>query len=116
MVHDYSLRCPQATLCIGFVALHPEVRPWQSNAFTVPSNLQDSYTMLEEYLALPFDTEVLGVVVQVVRLDLHGDNDIVAICTRGRERQAIRVLDLPLPSPRPAGSEWIETYRHWAGG
>ncbi len=75
------------------------------------------YTMLEEHLVLPFDTEVLGVVVQVVRLDLHGDNnDIVAICTRGRERQAIRVLDLPLPFPRPAGPEWIDAYRHWAGG
>ena len=41
------------------------------------------YTMLEEHLALPFETTVLGVVVKVVALDLRGDNDIVAICTRG---------------------------------
>jgi len=23
-------------------------------------------------------------------------------------------LDLPLPSPPPAGAEWIAAYRHWA--
>ena len=74
------------------------------------------YTMLEEHLALPFDTTVLGVVVKVASLDLRGDSDIVVICTRGRERQPVRILDLPLPSPRPAGAEWIEAYRHWVGG
>jgi hypothetical protein len=74
------------------------------------------YTVLEEQLALPFETTVLGVVVNVVRLDLRGDNDIVAICTRGRERQPVRILDLPLPSPGPVGAEWIEAYRRWTEG
>ena len=66
------------------------------------------YTMLEEHLALPFDTTVLGVVVKVVRLDLRGHNDVVAICTRGRKRHSVPILALPLPSPRPAWAEWIE--------
>lgn len=74
------------------------------------------YTMLEEHLALPFETTMLGVVVNVARLDLRGDNNIVAICTRGRERQSVPILDLPLPRPRPAGAEWIEAYRYWIGG
>lgn len=74
------------------------------------------YTMLEQHLALPFDTTLLGAVVKVVRLDLRGENDIVAICTRGRQRQPIRILDLPLPSPRPEGAEWIEAYRQWLKG
>ena len=74
------------------------------------------YTMLEEHLALPFDTTVLGVLVKVARLDLRGNNDIVAICTCGRKRQSVSILDLPLPSPRPVGAEWIEAYRHWVGG
>jgi hypothetical protein len=74
------------------------------------------YTMLEEHLALPFETTVLGVVVKVVALDLRGDHDIVAICKRGRERQSVPILDLPLPSRRPEGVEWIEAYRHWSGG
>ena len=69
------------------------------------------YTMLEEHLALPFETTMLGVLVKVVALDVRGDNGIVAICTRGRERQSVPILDLPLPSPRPEGVEWIEAYR-----
>jgi len=74
------------------------------------------YTMLEEHLALPFETTMLGVVVNVARLDLRGENNIVASCTRGRERQAVPILDLPLPRPRPVGAEWIEAYRQWVGG
>ena len=74
------------------------------------------YTMLEEHLAVPFETTMLGVLVKVVAVDVRGDNDIVAICTRGRERQSVAILDLPLPSPKPVGHEWIEAYRHWVGG
>ena len=74
------------------------------------------YTMLEEHLALPFETTILGVLVTVVALDVRGDNGIVAMCTRGRERQSVPILDLPLPSPRPEGVEWIEAYRHWIAG
>jgi hypothetical protein len=73
------------------------------------------YTMFEERLALPFETQVLGVGVTVTRLDLRGDNSIVAVCTRGREQQAIPLVDLPLPRPRPEGAEWIEAYRQWLG-
>jgi hypothetical protein len=51
--------------------------------------------MREEHLALPFETTVLGVVVKVVALDIRGDNTIVAICTRARERQPVPILDLP---------------------
>ena len=74
------------------------------------------YTMFEEHLAFPFDTTVLGVAVKVAGLDLRGDNGIVAICTRGGERQPVPILDLPLPSPRPDGAEWIDAYRHWVVG
>lgn len=70
---------------------------------------------LEEYLGLPFTTAVLGVEVTVRRVDLTPDGRIVAWCSRGRVRQAIGMLDLPLPSPAPEGAEWIEAYRHWAG-
>jgi hypothetical protein len=31
-------------------------------------------------------------------------------------RQAIEILDLPLPDPAPEGAPWIEAYRHWAAG
>ena len=74
------------------------------------------FTMIEEHLELPFETMVLGAVVTVARIDLGNDGRIIAICTRGRERQAISVVDLPLPSVRVVGGEWIEAYRYWIGG
>ncbi|MFE9363651.1 hypothetical protein ACFYNN_12705 [Streptomyces sp. NPDC006978] len=48
-------------------------------------------------------------------VDLAPDGRIVALCSRGRVRQLIGILELPLPSPAPEGAEWIEAYRHWAG-
>jgi hypothetical protein len=74
------------------------------------------YTMLEDHLALPFKTEILGVAVTVQRVDLTDDDQIVAVCTRGRERQSIPILALPLPDPPPAGAEWIQAYRRWVRG
>ena len=74
------------------------------------------FTMFEEHLALPLETRVLGTSVTVSSIDLRDDHRIVAICTRGRDRQAIAIVDLPLPSPRPAGWEWIDAYRAWLGG
>ena len=71
------------------------------------------FTMIEDNLKLPFETKVLGVPVEVVSVDLAGDH-IIAVCKRGREQQAISLLDLPLPTPSPEGTEWIEAYRHWS--
>ena len=74
------------------------------------------FTMLEENLAVPFMTKLLGVEVTVERIDLNVAGEIVAVCRRGRERQRIPVLDLPLPKPTPRGAEWIDVYRRWARG
>ncbi|MEW6363479.1 MAG: calcium-binding protein [Acidobacteriota bacterium] len=74
------------------------------------------YTMLEDHLAMPFGTEVLGVEVTVERLDMTEDGQVVVACARGKSRQCIPILDLPLPDPPPQGSEWIEAYRRWARG
>lgn len=71
------------------------------------------FTILEEHLDLPFETKVLGVVVTVTRIQLRDAGEIVAVCTRDRESQAISLADLPLPSPKPAGADWIEAYRQW---
>lgn len=73
-------------------------------------------TMLEKHLQVPFEAAVLGVPVTVRRVDLTEADEIVAVCYRGKNRQAIPVLSLPLPVPRPAGWEWIEAYRRWARG
>jgi hypothetical protein len=73
------------------------------------------YTMIENTLALPFKTTVLGVPVSVERIHLTLREEIVAVCRRGGVRQTVPLLDLPLPSPPPAGTEWIAAYRHWLG-
>ena len=70
-------------------------------------------TMIDENLAVPFETTVLGVQVTVERVDLNESEQIVALCTRGRNRQSLPILDLPLPTPPPDGAEWIEAYRQW---
>jgi len=71
------------------------------------------FNMIEENLATPFETSILGAPVVVASVEQRADH-IVAICTRGSERQAISLLDLPVPSPPPPGAEWIEAYRHWS--
>ena len=73
-------------------------------------------TMLEGNLALPFETVVLGVPVVVEKIDLSQAAEIVAVCRRGKTRQVVPILGLPLPRPAPAGSEWIEAYRRWVRG
>ena len=73
-------------------------------------------TMMEEHLALPFSANILGVDVVVERVDTTRSGQIVAICRRDKIRQRIGILDLPLPTPAPAGAEWIAAYRHWRRG
>ena len=74
------------------------------------------FTMFEEHLKIPFTSQILGVEVTVVKIDINDRDDIVAVCKRGRVRQSVSILDLPLPDPRPTGWEWIEAYRQWARG
>ena len=74
------------------------------------------FTMMEEHLARPFSANLLGVDVVVEKVDMTRSGRIVAICRRVEIRQKIEVLDPPLPTPAPAGAEWIAAYRHWRRG
>ena len=73
------------------------------------------FALIEENLALPFVTQVLGQEVTVAKFDITKRDEIVAICLRGKANQAIPILDLPMPKPRPEGAEWIDAYRRWYG-
>jgi len=73
-------------------------------------------TMLEDNLALPFQTVLHGVPVVVEKIDFSEAQEIIAICRRGRSRQAVPILEVPVPSPPPRGSEWIAAYRRWCRG
>jgi hypothetical protein len=70
-------------------------------------------TMIGDNLTLPFETTVLGVLVIVERIDVTRTDQIIAVCRRGRNRQSVPILDLPLPKTLPDGAEWIEAYRRW---
>jgi hypothetical protein len=73
-------------------------------------------TMIEENLALPFTTRVLGVDVSVIAVEMGDDGAVKVVCQRDGERQRIALTDLPLPSPQPSGAEWIAAYRSWLHG
>ncbi|MEU9149418.1 hypothetical protein AB0D59_02405 [Streptomyces sp. NPDC048417] len=82
------------------------------DAYGEDEQLTGFFTMIEESLAVPFPTTVLGVEVSVVGVDLTEDGRVVARCARGSVRQDIGILDLSLPEPAPEGPQWIEAYRY----
>lgn len=86
------------------------------DAYTEEEQAVGFLTMLQEHLALPFSTNVLGIDVVVEKVDMTRGGQIVAICRRGQTWQRIGVLDLPLPTPAPAGVKWIAAYRYWLRG
>jgi hypothetical protein len=74
------------------------------------------YTMMENALRLPFETEILGMTVIVEGLDITDDYRLVAVCRKDRAKQQISLSELSLPSPLPKGAEWIVAYRYWRTG
>ena len=84
------------------------------DAYSEDEQLAGFAVMIGDNLAVPFETTVLGVTVTLEEVD-QTESGIVAICVRGKDRQAIPILDLPLPDPPPRGAEWIAAYGRWAG-
>jgi len=86
------------------------------DAYGASERIVGFYTMLEDNLATPFKTEMLGIEVTVERVDVSDDEQIAAVCSRGKSRQRVPILDLPLPDPAPEGAEWIMAFRRWSRG
>ena len=59
------------------------------------------HATIEQHLALPFETVVMGTIVTVRKINVTASGNIVAVCYRALERQAIPMLELPLPHPLP---------------
>jgi len=74
------------------------------------------FSVMEENLALPFMTPILGVDASVASIEMDDTGRIKAICERDGEQQRIDLVDLPLPSPPPSGVEWIAAYCRWLDG
>jgi hypothetical protein len=68
------------------------------DAYDEYEQLASFHVVIEDHLAVPCQTTVLGVEVTVTKIDLLSGSGIVAICSRGKHRQAIGILDLPLPA------------------
>ena len=86
------------------------------DAYNESEQVSGFFTMIEDNLKLPFETEVLGVSVTVEKVDMTDYDQIVAVCARAGRKQEIPILSLPLPSPPPEGWEWIAAYRYWRRG
>jgi hypothetical protein len=104
----------KGTSCPSTAYLDKLIEEATVDCYNESEEVSGIFTMLEENLAVPFATAVLGVEVTVERIDMNKAGEIVAVCRRGREKQRIPIIDLPLPGPRPKGVEWIDAYRRWA--
>ena len=62
------------------------------DAYNESEQIAGWFTMIDENLAVPFETTVLGIPVTVERLDLNRSEQIVAVCKRGRGRQSLPIL------------------------
>jgi len=107
---------PRRALPISKARLAEMIEAATVDAYGESEQTTGWFTMIDQNLTVPFETVVLGAVVTVERVDLNGDEQIVAICKRGRTRQPLPITDLPLPIPAPEGAEWIEAYRRWRRG
>ncbi len=74
------------------------------------------FAIIDDNLALPFMTSILGVEASVSAVVMDDDGRIKAVCERNSEQQRIDLIDLRLPSPPPSGAEWIAAYRRWVEG
>ena len=83
------------------------------DCYNESEQLTGLFRMIEEHLEVPFETIVLGVLVTVERIEQDPREQIIAVCRRGRYRQSLPILGLPLPEPPPRGAEWIQAYRQW---
>jgi Calcium binding len=83
------------------------------DAYNESEQASGFFTMMEDNLKLPFDTEVLGVSVTVEKVAMTNDDQIVAVSARAGKKQEIPIHSIPLPSPPPEGWEWIAAYRYW---
>lgn len=86
------------------------------DAYTEQEQAVGFLTMIQDHLVLPFSVNILGVEAVVEKVEMTRDGRVVAVCRRDNVRQRIGILDLALPTPTPAGAEWIAAYRRWSRG
>lgn len=111
--HPAGMLCAAAMNKPGEAELDDLASQATVDCYNEDEELTGLATMIGDNVAVLFETTVLGVTVTVRKIGCAGSG-IVAICVRGKHRQAIPILDLPLPDPPPQGTEWISACRRWA--
>jgi len=109
-------RSPGQPLRLSKARLDELVEEALVDAYGESEQVTGFYTMMENDLRLPFETEILGMTVIVEGIDITEDDQLVAVCRRDKTKQRISLSELPLPSPPPEGAEWIVAYRYWRTG
>jgi hypothetical protein len=107
---------PASRLRISSARLDALIEEAIVDAYNESDQAVGFHATIEQHLGIPFETFTLGSAVTVKKLDVTAAGEIVAVCYRGRERQAVPILDLKPPDPPPVGWEWIEAYRRWSRG
>ena len=113
---DARIRPACRRLSLSKARLDALVKEAATDAYNEAEQVMGFLTLIDDSLATPFETKVLGVNVTVERVNLTEGDEIVAICKRGSQTLRVPILDLPLPFPPPRGAEWIAAYRYWRRG
>jgi hypothetical protein len=103
-------------LRIGKAQLEALIAEATVDAYNDSEQAVGFFTMMEDNLRVPFETDILGIKAIVERVDITENDEIVAVCKREGNRQRISILELPLPSPLPEGAQWIAAFRYWKRG
>jgi hypothetical protein len=74
------------------------------------------YTMLDNNIAMPIYTKLLGVEVIVEYVDMSDDERIVAVCVCGKSFQRVPIIILLTPDPPSAGVRRNDAFRRWTRG
>lgn len=67
---------------------------------------------LEDNLKFPFKARVVGEDIEVIGVEMSGD-EVIAVCERKGEKHSVNVMDLEVDPDKVKGFEWIEAYRAW---
>jgi hypothetical protein len=72
----------------------------------------------EDEAGFPFRARIVGVDVDVIAVDIDGDDrrGLIAVCQRGGARHAVSLLDVePLGPLAPETRLLLDAYRRWSG-
>jgi hypothetical protein len=87
-----------------------------TDAYGESEQVTGFYTMLENDLHLPFETQILGVTATVESIDITEDDQLVAVCRRARRVNGFCSRNCRCYRHLPRGAEWIAAYRYWRTG